>query len=107
MSIHKMVDQENKERMISTGPLRYRLGGPEGGTHTHESFPEVGVVLNASDSALCFITTRPLEEGQTIVIKCPWLAGGTETCTVRWCRKEAIDLWRVDLQRKQSGEPPS
>jgi len=96
-----LENRRNNPRKRATGPVRfYQSSDPKKDAGKNSAgLSDVGIILNASDSGLCFMSTCPLEVGQTLVIHCPWVGDRPEGVTVRWCRKAAMDLWRVGLQK--------
>jgi hypothetical protein len=79
--------------------MHYCCSDPEKKPPMSGNLPDVGIIVNKSESGVCFITTCPIEVGRSLFINCPWISEKTEPGTVRWCQKAAIDLWRVGFQR--------
>lgn len=96
-------DRRARSRKTSLGPFHYCCSDKQKTpSNSLGSLTDTGVMLNVSDSGLCFLTTCPLEEGQVISFHCPWLYNYVESGTIRWCREAATDLWRIGLRKENN-----
>jgi len=62
---------------------------------THETFD--GVIVNASESGLCILTTHLLSKGQKIEIKSNGDAV-SQTAIIRWARQFNTLFYKVGLE---------
>jgi hypothetical protein len=94
-------ERRDHDRKRVAGPVHYccsdsRKQLPQ----SHSGLPDLGIVVNFSESGLCFIATCPLEVGQNIVLESPRMFDGLEEGVVRWCTRAGASLWRIGLKRR-------
>jgi hypothetical protein len=90
--------RQGKRRRL-TGPVHYCCSNVDRRPPLIGELPDVGVILNQSDSGICFLSTCPLQVGQSLVVNCPWMSEKHQQGTVKWCTRAAADLWRVGFQK--------
>lgn len=56
-----------------------------------------GAIIDLSQSGLCILTYKQLEEGSRLRLFCSGCWKGERYATVRWCRKIDTDTYRSGL----------
>ncbi len=96
-------EKRRHRRKSLPGPLRYSHA--DTASTPGSKLSDLGVILNVSESGICFFTDCPFEVGASLVIECPTISGSPSIGTVRWCKKTAKDLYRVGLMTDGSHPP--
>lgn len=98
------AERRNHDRLRAVGPVHYCCSDSEKQLpESLSSLSDLGIVVNFSESGLCFIATYPLDVGQNIVVHSPRLSDGVEEGVVRWCMRTGANLWKIGIQRSPLG----